>query len=187
MEKATEAEPGEKPKGDGWSPRPDRAPNPQAVIHGNPPVQVALLWIGLQDSERQDSEGQGECEMHAPSWECWNHSYTASSHPLSHSSVISRTASGLLPPTCIVPFASGSSRLPRSAGWPDLTCLRFMTDGRFYTQVLLKEVKVKPGVGLGPPGYTELQEYKESLGEETGSRWSIAGLQPLKQKWWQDW
>ena len=61
-----------------------------------------------------------------------------------------------------------------------------MTDGRFYTQVLLKEVKVKPGVGLGPPGYTELQEYKESLGEETGSRWSIAGLQPLKQKWWQD-
>ena len=40
-----------------------------------------------------------------------------------------------------------------------------MTDGRFYTQVLLKEVKVKTGVGLGPPGYTELQEYKESLGE----------------------
>ena len=30
-------------------------------------------------------------------------------------------------------------------------------------------MKVKPGVGLGPPGYTELQEYKESLGEETGA------------------
>lgn len=87
--------------------------------------------------------------MHAPSWECWNHSYTASSHPLSRSSVISRTASGLLPPTCIVPFASGSSKLPPSAGWPGLICLRFMMDGRFYTQVLLKEVKVKPGVGLG--------------------------------------
>lgn len=34
--------------------------------------------------------------------------------------------------------------------------------------------------------FPELQEYKESLGEEMGSRWSIAGLQPLKQKWWQD-
>ena len=56
------------------------------------------------DSGRQDSEGQGQCETHTPSRECWNHSYTASSHPLSLSSVVSGLLQDFFPPLVLFPL-----------------------------------------------------------------------------------
>lgn len=52
-----------------------------------------------------------------------------------------------------------------------------MVDGRFCTQVLLREVKVKPGGGSGPLACREGAAWlKESLGAETGAACGPEGI-----------
>lgn len=138
------------------------------------------------DSGRQDSEGQGECETHTPSWECWNHSYTASSHPLSLSSVVSGLLQDFFPHL----YCSLCFRIFQTSTecWMARPALPEGYDG--WQILYLSALKGDEGKAWGDPRTTRLHRAARVQGVpwrgNRGSRWSIAGLQPLKQKWCQD-